>query len=204
MWFVTPEREVEPAGEWIKFVAEFGEDQRGKLTEGPPDDWRTITVTYTDGTWSFDFMRYPIGTETGKEELDTFREELAGVEPAVNVQWVTQYLTLVQTVYVFYCSINAPESSMELVREIIDSFRNEGPSGLLYAEGEGWSNDSGHLTWEFSENVTGPWWVTLNRDDRWETFQMELGNRGHRRAFRAGTVPRGLETRFFPAGSEGG
>jgi hypothetical protein len=199
MWFVTPEREVEPASEWIKFVAEVGEDQRGKLTEGPPGNWRTITVTCTDGAWSFDFRRYPVGTETGEQELSTFREQLAGVEPAVNVQWVAQYLTLVRTVYVFSCSTSAPESSMELVREVIDSFRNEGPDGLLYAEGEGWSGDFGHLTWEFSDHVTGPWWATLSREDGWETFQMELGNRRHRRAFRAGEVPRGLETRFYPA-----
>jgi hypothetical protein len=108
----------------------------------------------------------------------------------------------VQTVYLFRCSSSAPDSNLELVREIVDSLRHDdenigGYSGLLYAEGEGWSNEDGHhLTWEFSDRVTGVWWMALRREEGWETFQMDLGNRAHRTAFKTGKVPAGCESRI--------
>jgi hypothetical protein len=194
MWYVTPEPKAEPCDRLIDLIAECGGDQRGQLADGSARNWHRIVVQYPGGGWSFDLERRTVARKDGgwTTTLEGFRSRLAGVEPAVNVQWVAQYLAGVRTVYKFACSLSAPESNLDLVNAIVDDFRNEGPSGLLYAENEGWSGDHGHLTWEFSDTVTGPWWATINRDDHWATFQMELGNRGHRRAFRAGEAPRGL------------
>ncbi len=194
MWFLTPSREVSPASEWIEFVTEIGEDQRAELTAGTPKNWRQITIDYTDGSWSFDFERCAAPRKVEKE-IQLFREDLEGVEPTVNAQWVAKYLKRVKTVYLFRCSINAPDTNMELVREIIDSLRDDEPSGLLYAELEGWSNEDGyHITWEFTGRVSGEWWMAIRGKDVWTSFQMKLGNRKHREAFKAGKVPAGLKT----------
>jgi len=197
MWFLTPARSISPAGEWIDLVAMF-EGQQAELVSGTPEDWRQIHVTYADDSWSFDFKRYSVGEDNGRwtDDLSFFRSWLGVVSPAVNVQWVTQYLTRVQTVFMFRCSNGAPDTSLELVREILQNLR-EDPSGLLYVGLEGWSNEYGHLTWEFTDRVTGAWEMALRRDSGWETFQMDLENRTHRHAFQAGEVPAGVESRFY-------
>jgi hypothetical protein len=209
MWFLTPARRPLPAGEWIDFIAHFGEDdeQQGELVAGKPNDWRQIHVTYSDGSWSFDFERYSVAGVTDikkwTDDLDFFRGWAGAVEPGVNAQWVQQYLTRVRMVYMFRCSNSAPDSSLVLVREIIDSLRHDyenvgGAGGLLYAELEGWSNEEGyHITWEFSDGVSGSWWMALRGNEGWRAFQMDLGNATHRKAFRAGKVPPGLNTRTY-------
>lgn len=208
MWFLTPEREVEEASEWIEFVSEISEEieeeQIAELTEGTPREWRQIAVTYPDGEWSFDFERRSVAAVATNDDpwtdnLEFFREGLAEATPGVNVQWIAQYLTRVQTVYMFRCSINAPDSNLELVREIIDSLRNEGPHGLLYADLEGWSNEDGqHITWEFSDGANGVWWMALRAESGWNVFQMDLGNYEHRKAFQAGEVPADVEVTKYP------
>jgi hypothetical protein len=194
MWFLTPASEPSPAGEWIDLAQGFGE-QQAKLTAGTRKDWRQIHVTYSDDSWSFDFERYTVG-KSGQwgEDLDFFRGWLGVVEPAVNTQWLMQYLTRVQTVYMFRCSNSAPSSTLELVGEIVQNMREDTHGGLLYAELEGWSNEYGHLTWEFSDRVSGLWEMALRRDEGWDGFQIDLSNREHRRAFKAGEVPIGVES----------
>jgi len=66
---------------------------------------------------------------------------------------------------------------------------------IMQADGEGFSNEDGyHILWQFSERVTGPWWMAVLQSDRWVPFQMELGNPEHRRAFLEGKVPPGART----------
>lgn len=204
MWFLTPASKCLPAKEWIDFVSGMEvEEQKAELVAGKPKDWRQIHVTYSDGSWSFDFERYTVG-KAGQwgEDLDFFRGWLGVVEPSVNTQWLMQYLTRVQTVYMFRCASSAPDSTLDLVNEIVDSLRHDdenigGHSGLLYAEREGWSNEDGHhLTWEFSDRVSGMWWMALRREEGWDTFEMDLGDIKHREAFKAGEVPAGVESRI--------
>lgn len=209
MWFLTPASRPLPASEWIEFIATvFGdEEQQAELVAGKPKDWRQIHVTYSDGSWSFDFERYTVADTTDiskwTDDLDFFRGWAGVVEPGGNAQWVQQYLTRVKTVYMFRCSNSAPDDTLDLVGEIVDSLRHDdenvgGASGLLYAELEGWSNEDGyHITWEFSDRVSGPWAMALRCDEGWQTFQMELGNRKHRKAFCAGKVPAGVKSKSY-------
>jgi hypothetical protein len=201
---VTPARRPLAARKWIEFVTGLEGDPQAEVVARKGRDWRQIHVTDPDGGWLFDFERYPV-TESRlwADDLDFFRGWLGVVEPVVNTQWVQQYLTRVQTVYTFRCSNSAPDSNLDLVNEIVDVLRHDdenvgGESGLLYAELEGWSNPNGHhITWEFSDRASGPWWMALRRDDGWDTFQMELGNRAHRRAFKAGKVPAGVKSQVY-------
>lgn len=206
MWFVTPASRPLPANEWLEFVADFGHNLRAELISGTPNDWREIHVSYADDdSWSFKFERYVVGEDNHlwAGDLDYLRSWLSVAQPALNAQWVTQYLTRIQTGYLFECSISAPDSNLELVNEIVDSLRHDdenvgGASGLLYAECEGWSNEDGyHITWEFSDRASGLWWMAIRTDDGWNACQLELSDDEHRRAFKAGEVPAGVESRFL-------
>jgi hypothetical protein len=65
---------------------------------------------------------------------------------------------------------------------------------IVQADGEGFTNEDGyHIIWDFSDQVTGPWWMAVLVNGRWVPFKMDLANRGHREAFLAGRVPAGVE-----------
>ena len=67
--------------------------------------------------------------------------------------------------------------------------------GILQADLEGFSNEQGqHILWQFSEKVDGEWdMAVLDRDGKWVSFTMDLGNLEHRRAFLDGKVPSGAK-----------
>ena len=66
--------------------------------------------------------------------------------------------------------------------------------GIFQADGEGFSNEHGyHILWQFSDGVTGPWWMgVLSQDGSWTHFQMELGNGAQREQFLNGEGPAGV------------
>jgi hypothetical protein len=65
--------------------------------------------------------------------------------------------------------------------------------GIIQADHEGFTEERGfQILWQFSDSVTGPWWMAVLRDGKWIRFQMDLGNRKHRKAFLAGKVPDGV------------
>jgi hypothetical protein len=66
--------------------------------------------------------------------------------------------------------------------------------GIFQADGEGFSNEDGyHAVWQFSDRVSGPWWMGVLQDDRWVHFEMELGDASQRAAFLRGEVPAGAK-----------
>ena len=68
-------------------------------------------------------------------------------------------------------------------------------SGILQADGEGFSNEEGYtILWQFSEDVEGPWsFGVLSPKARWVHFEMELGSDENREAFFRGEVPIGAK-----------
>jgi hypothetical protein len=61
---------------------------------------------------------------------------------------------------------------------------------IIQADGEGFSNEDGdHILWQFSDRVSGPWWMAVLQGDKWVPFEMDLGNMKHRAAFLDGRVP---------------
>jgi hypothetical protein len=198
MWFLTPERKAVSVEELIDFVAHFGDGHVAALTEGTTKNWQQIGVTRPDGSWAFDIERcaVPGAKRAGAKEIGYFREELKDVEPAINARWVANYLKRIKTIYTFHCEVGFSSTpTFKLVNDIIESFHQDGPGGILYAELEGWTNEDGqHITWEFTNGVRGKWWMALRRKGGWNVFQMQLGNRKHRAAFKAGEVPAGLES----------
>jgi hypothetical protein len=127
-----------------------------------------------------------------KDDIESARER----QPAVNAEWVVEFLLGVKNIYSFQILDGVyQDDGWDYVRELQHLIRDDF-DGILYAELEGYSNQDGmHLTWEFSENVTGKWNMALYdpKSQKWTTFTMQLGNRAHRAAFRAGQVPKGAE-----------
>ena len=77
-------------------------------------------------------------------------------------------------------------SALSVVRSAVWS----AAPAILQADGEGFSNEDGyHILWQFSDSVSGKWWMGVLENGKWVHFQMDLGNPQHRSAFLAGEVP---------------
>jgi len=66
---------------------------------------------------------------------------------------------------------------------------------VIQADGEGFTNEDGyHILWQFSDSVSGSWWMGVLQGGEWKHFQMELANHQHREAFFRGEIPKGVKT----------
>ena len=64
--------------------------------------------------------------------------------------------------------------------------------GLFQSDGEGFSNEEGaHILWQFDDDVAGPWKMAILQGTRWQSFMMDLENKGQRRAFLEGQLVKG-------------
>jgi hypothetical protein len=64
--------------------------------------------------------------------------------------------------------------------------------GIIQADAEGFTNEDGYqILWQFSDSVTGTWWMGVFQHGSWIHFEMDLGNRQHREAFLRGEMPAG-------------
>lgn len=75
----------------------------------------------------------------------------------------------------------------------MEHIRAAAPS-IIQADLEGFTNEEGyHILWQFSDPVTGPWWMGVLKNNAWVHFQMDLGNVSHREAFLRGEVPQRVD-----------
>ncbi len=132
--------------------------------------------------------------ELGTKELEEFRDEVGELKPESAARWLQGYLEHVRRIYMFQLLGGTEEAggwdAVHAVQwEIWTTL-----GGILQADGEGFSNEDGyHILRQFSDDVTGPWnMAVLDATSRWVPFEMDLGDPGHRRAFLAGEVPKGV------------
>jgi len=127
------------------------------------------------------------------DEIGEFEAFLAGAEPGSGATWALAFLKRVKTTYAF--EINTAEIDAigwRIVNDVKNEIHNH-VGGILQADHEGFSNEDGyHITWDFSDSVSGDWWMAVRDGDAWITFRMRLENADHRAAFRAGSVPAGI------------
>lgn len=158
------------------------------------DGWSSFTIRATSGDWIAEVGRDVVTAGSlAEEELGEFHDFLADQEPRSGSEWAQEYLKSVRTIYAFQINtLQIDSTGWQMVgaaREVIHSH----VGGLLQADNEGFSNTEGyHITWDFSDSVSGDWWMAVRSGDGWTTFQMDLGNPNHRTAFRAGVVPDGV------------
>jgi hypothetical protein len=159
--------------------------------------WSQVTLRHPGGGRAITDVNLRVG-ETAAGYAAEAIENLANAEPTVNAEWVIEFLRGVKTVYSFQIlSGTGVGDGWEYVRGLQAELR-EVFDGIMHAGAEGFCDPEGyHLTWEFSGRVSGEWWMALYdpRTARFQRFAIELGNRAHRAAFRAGRVPDGVKVR---------
>lgn len=158
-----------------------------------PGKWTMLNILNKDGIPLAQLERNPvIEGELGKEELNEFREDIQGYEPASAVKWLTSYFDKVKVIYAFQMLDAAFENeNFEIISSIKAKIWNK-TKGILQADNEGFSNEDGHhILWQFSDNVTGEWSSAVrNWLGKWDKFVMDFGDKTQRLEFKNGKVPK--------------
>jgi hypothetical protein len=166
------------------------------LQDGDPGDWTALLLAHADGLEIAAIERNPVADGTlGADELAEFIEEVEAGQPHTAVTWLSTFLSSVRSIYAFqHLSGTRQSRGDEALRSVSTAIWAKGEA-ILQADGEGFSNEDGyHILWQFSDDVSGPWWMAVLQDGRWVRFQMDLGSSEHRRAFLEGKVPPGVQT----------
>jgi hypothetical protein len=164
--------------------------------DGIGDDWKALILKHKDGDDIVCIEKNPVvAGELGAEELEEFIEEVSQYPPASAATWLTEYLKEVRVIYSFQVLHGAySDGGFELLHKVYAKVWNTA-GGILQADGEGFSNEDGNtVLWQFSDDVSGSWNVAvLGNDEKWVSFEMDLGNTAQREAFWRGEVPPGVE-----------
>jgi hypothetical protein len=129
-----------------------------------------------------------------EQEIAEFKAEITACLPSSAANWLRSYLESVRTIYAFQVlSGTYAEDGWDilgLAKEAVTS----SVGGIVQADNEGFTNEEGyHILWQFSDHVSGEWWMAVLKDGRWQKFKMDLGSQVHRAAFSAGEIPSGVE-----------
>jgi len=159
--------------------------------------WDQIAITNAAGVTVCAIDRNEVDDGTlGEAEIEEFQSEIAASLPASAAAWLKSYLDSVGTVYAIQgLSGTEEEGGWEILASIKEALLSS-VGGILQADNEGFSNEEGyHILWQFSNDVTGEWWMAVLKDGHWQKFKMDLGSQVHRAAFKAGEIPAGVERR---------
>ena len=166
-------------------------DFRLTLESGEEDDWESLLLSSVDEVEVAVLERNPVyDGSLGQDEIADFLEDLRDCKPECGVEWLTNYLAEVKTIYAFQHLQGA-----ELVEggNALHALRTalwERGDAIIQADGEGFTNEEGfHIVWQFSDKVSGRWNMGVLQDGVWYHFEMDLGDPDHRAAFLAGEVP---------------
>jgi hypothetical protein len=176
--------------------ASLASDLSLTVKSGSDASWNALVVASEDGRDVCMIERRVRGhDELTAAEIEDFVEAQQDIEPQSAAAWVKSYLKSCQSIYVCqFCNAAFENDLGNVPSDVMWSIRSA-VGGIGHADGEGFNNQAGyHATWEFSNNATGPWKMAVLIDtDKWQHFEMDLGDASHRAAFRAGRVPDGVE-----------
>jgi len=166
-------------------------DYRLTLESGEEDEWESLLLSSVDEVEVSVLERNPVfDGSVGQDEIADFLEELKDCRPESGVEWLSEFLDEVKTVYAFQHLQGAEMVDGGNALHALRSALWERGDAIIQADGEGFTNEEGfHIVWQFSEDVSGPWNMGIWKDDLWHHFKMDLGDPDHRAAFLAGEVP---------------
>jgi hypothetical protein len=169
-------------------------DAKITLEAGTSSDWEQLVLSHPNGTDIALIERNPVDDESlGAEEISEFLDEINDGKPDSAAIWLTQYLRRVRVVYAFQILSGTEQENGWGILGKFKSVLWNSVGGIFQADGEGFSNEDGyHILWQFSDNVSGPWWMGLLKTGAWVHFEMELGDEKQRQAFLKGEVPEGV------------
>jgi hypothetical protein len=176
---------------------------RLSFESGDGDDWESLLLCGDDEVEVAVLERNPVfNGSTGQDEIADFLEEVQDCRPESGVEWLTEYLAEVKTVYAFQHLQGADTDEGGNALHALRAALWERGDAIIQADGEGFTNEEGfHIVWQFSDSVSGPWNMAVRKDDFWYHFKMDLGDPDHREAFLEGEVPEDL-TGVQVAGSQ--
>ena len=154
-------------------------------------DWEQLVLEHSDGQPIASIERNVVQPGSlGAEEISEFSVEVMDCQPAEAATWLCDYFTRVRCIYAFQLLDGTDHrNGWEILAAIKNHIWTAAPS-ILQADREGFTNEDGyHILWQFSDEVEGDWWMGVLQDGAWQHFQMDLGNRIQRDAFRQGQIP---------------
>jgi hypothetical protein len=167
-----------------------------EIAGGSDDSWSELILAHELGDEIAVIERNPvIEEELGADELTEFIEEVSEYKPDSAVSWLKKYLPTVKVIYAFQLlgrtDVDDGWTSLHGVHAKIWNIAG----GILQADGEGFSNEAGHtILWQFGDSVSGSWQCAVfGEDEKWTSFEMELGSLEQRDAFQRGQVPNGAK-----------
>jgi hypothetical protein len=171
-------------------------DFRLTIEEGTEEEWESALLSGTDGVEVAIVERNPVSDgSVGQDEISDFMEDLYEAKPEVNVEWLTDYLESVKTIYTFqHLQGTETVEGSNALHALRTALMDRGDA-ILQADHEGFTNEEGyHVVWQFSDSVSGPWNMALLQDGTWLHFSMDLGDPDHRDAFLSGEAPSDVAT----------
>ena len=186
-----------PSAERVTAGAVRAELKRARLAiklaveAGTDNEWEQLTLEHRQGEMISMIQRIPVlpGSD-GAALLESYSRGLPGVKPLGGAKWVQAFLAKVKVIYSFEILDGTDHDRGWDGLYILQGMLQKQLGGIFQSDGEGFSNEEGHhVTWQFDDDVAGPWNMAVLQGGRWESFQMELENRGQRRAFQEGRIP---------------
>lgn len=190
---LTTKEDCIPVDEFKSALAKGRHKATIEVEAGDKVKWEQIVLKHPDGLEIASIERNPvIEGSLGEEEIEEFLAELDDAKPESSADWLRSYLPKVKCIYAFQ---HLSGSEKKNGSEILSAVRNAvwaAASAIIQADGEGFSNEDGyHILWQFSDNVSGSWWMGVIQNGSWIHFQMDLGDRAQRAAFFNGAIPKG-------------
>jgi len=191
---LTKQEEFPSVDELAQFIRAEHPEYKLTLEEGTEEDWESLLLSGDDEVEVAVLERYPIfDGSAGQDEIADFIIDLQDCKPDSGVDWLTEYLGEVKTIYAFQHLQGAETVDGSNALHALRSHLWERGDAILQADGEGFTNEDGfHIVWQFSDSISGPWNMGVIKDDTWFHFKMDLGDPDHRAAFLAGEVPEDL------------
>jgi hypothetical protein len=162
-------------------------------SEEAGDAWEQLTLSHKSGREIAIIEKTLVEEgQLGGDELAELMDEVSDYKPESAASWLRQYLPGVRVIYAFQLlgGTDAEDGWTPLHRLYNSVWKHAG--GILQSDGEGFSNEEGcTILWQFSEDAAGKWNMGLLKDGLWVNFEIDLGNKKHRKAFLSGQVPDG-------------
>lgn len=166
------------------------------LEAGTEEEWESLLLSGKDGVEVAVIERNPVyDGSVGQDEIADFLEDLRDCKPESGVEWLTDYLAEVKTIYAFqHLQGSETEDGGNALHALRTALWERGDA-IIQADLEGFTNEEGYqIVWQFSDTVSGPWNMAVLQEGTWHHFRMDLGDPDHRAAFLRGEVPDDLAT----------
>jgi hypothetical protein len=183
-----------PVSELQAALSDAGHHGSIEVEAGDLPDWTQLVLRHANGLEIAAIERNPVAKGSlGAEEIEEFRSEVLDAKPQSAVEWLQKFFPKVKCVYAIQHLSGAESGAgFEMLSAVRNAVWSSAPA-ILQADGEGFSNEAGyHILWQFDGSVSGSRWMGLLQDGKWVHFQMDLGNKRQRDAFRKGLIPRGV------------